>query len=215
MMRLHKIVLPLALLLLCTCTTTAHAAERMKVGFMMDFVTGVTIPIGDSDYKNFADASFKMGLRVGAVLYITDRFGIAPEGEFDFIVLEPDKTDFPSVSVGQANTSTAIYRERGLFGARYIINFGIGSFYLRTMLGVDHIGATTSVYVPVIGTTSASISSTGFALEPGAGVQFNVIRHLVVGFTTGFPIGFHDFGNNSRKFTSVDVDFLGVVGVRL
>ena len=213
MMRLHKIVLPLLLLLLCMCTTSAHAAERMKVGFMMDFVTGVTIPIGDSDYKNFADASFKMGLRLGAVLYITDRFAIAPEGEFDFIVLEPDKTDFPNLS-GTVNVNTGIYRERGLFGARYVINFGIGSFYLRTLLGVDHIGGTTSASIGGFG-GSTTFSSTGFALEPGAGVQFNVVRHLVVGFTTGFPIAFHDFGNNSRKFTSVDVDFLGVIGLRL
>lgn len=212
MMRVHKILPVLALVFLRV--GTAHAAERMKVGFMMDFVTGVTIPIADGDYKNFADASFKMGVRLGAVLYITDRFGIAPEGEFDVIFLEPDKTDFPSIS-GTFNASTAIYKERGLFGARYIINFGIGSFYLRTMLGVDHIGGTTTVSVGGIH-QSTDFSSTGFALEPGAGIQFNVVRHLVVGFTTGFPIAFHDFGNNTnRKFTAVDVDFMGVVGLRL
>ena len=101
-----------------------------------------------------------------------------------------------------------------LFGARYILNFGIGSFYLRTLLGVDHIGGTTRGSIGGIG-GSTDFSSTGFALEPGAGVQFNLIKHLVVGFTTGFPIGFHDFGNNSRKFTAVDVDFMGVVGLRL
>ena len=114
MMRLHRLLLAAALVFLCARTT--HAAERMKVGFMMDFVTGVTVPIGDSDYKKFADASFKMGLRIGAVIYITNRFGIAPEGEFDFIPLEPDKSDFPSSS-GTINISTSIYRERGLFGA--------------------------------------------------------------------------------------------------
>ncbi|MGZ3442210.1 MAG: hypothetical protein ACXVDD_21975, partial [Polyangia bacterium] len=140
MMRLHKILLPLALVLLCARTT--NAAERLKVAFMADFVTGVTIPIGDGDYKNFADASFKIGVRAGAVLYLTERFAIAPEGEFDFIPVEPDKTDFPS-SNGTISISTSIFRERVLFGARYIINFGIGSFYLRTLLGVDHIGGTT------------------------------------------------------------------------
>ncbi len=211
MMRLHKILLAAALVLLCARTTSA--AERMRVGFMADFVTGVTIPIADSDYKNFADASFKMGVRLGAVLYITQHFGIAPEGEFDFVVLEPDRTDFASAS-GTFSLSTSIFEERGMFGARYIFNFGIGSFYLRTMLGVDHIGGTTSASVGSIG-GSTDFSSTGFALEPGFGVQFNVVRHLVVGFTSGFPIAFHDFGNNSRKFTAVDVDFLGVIGVRL
>ena len=212
-MRLHKMLLVVALVLLCARTT--NAAERLKVGFMMDFVTGVTVPVADGDYKNFADASFKMGLRLGAVIYINDRFGIAPEGEFDFIPLEPDKTDFPS-SNGTVNVSTTIYRERGLFGARYILNFGIGSAYLRTMIGVDHIGGTTSASVGGFG-GSTDFSSTGFTLEPGAGVQFNIVRHLVVGFTTGFPIAFHSFGNNnnSRKFTAVDIDFMGVVGLRL
>jgi opacity protein-like surface antigen len=212
-MRLHKMLLAAALLLLCARTT--NAAERLKVGLMMDFVTGVTVPIGDGDYKSFADASFKMGLRLGAVIYINDRFGIAPEGEFDFIPLEPDKTDFPSSS-GTLNVSTSIYRERGLFGARYIYNFGIGSAYLRTMIGVDHIGGTTSASFGGIG-GSGDFSSTGFTLEPGAGVQFNIVKHLVVGFTTGFPIAFHNFGNNnnSRKFTAVDIDFMGVVGLRL
>jgi hypothetical protein len=212
MMRVHKFLPALALVLLCARTT--NAAERMKVGFMMDFVTGVTIPIGDHDYKNFADASFKIGLRIGAVLYISERFGIAPEGEFDFVYVEPDKQDFANVSGNGGSVSTTILRERGLFGARYIINFGIGSFYLRTMLGVDHIGYTTTVSAFGFN-TSSNYGSTGFALEPGAGVQFNVVRHLVVGFTTGFPIAFHDFGNNNYKFTAVDVDFMGVVGLRL
>ncbi len=213
MMRLHRLLLACALVLLCARTT--NAAERMKVGFLLDFITGVTIPIADGDYKNFADASFKIGIRAGAVLYISDRFGIAPEAEFDFIPLEPDKTDFPSTS-GTLNVSTAIYRERGLFGARFIFNFGIGSVYLRTMIGVDHIGGSTNIALGGF-STSPDFSSTGFTLEPGAGVQFNVVRHLVVGFSTGFPIAFHDFGNNddSRKFTAVDVDFLGVVGLRL
>jgi hypothetical protein len=211
MMRLHRLLLAVALLLLCARTT--NAAERLKVGFLLDFVTGVTIPIADGDYKNFADPSFKIGVRIGAVLYLTERFGIAPEGEFDFIPLEPDKTDFPSSS-GTINVSTSMFRERGLFGARFILNFGVGSVYVRTMLGVDHIGGSTSAAVGGFG-GSTDFSSTGFALEPGAGVQFNVVRHLVVGFTTGFPIAFHDFGNNSRKFTAVDVDFMGVVGVRL
>ncbi len=212
-MRLHKLCFAIALLLLCARTT--HAAERMKVGFMLDLVTGVSVPIGDSDYKNFADASFKVGLRIGAVLYLTEHWGIAPEGEFDFVPVEPDKSDFPSSS-GTINISTSIYRERGLFGARYIYNFGIGSVYARTMIGVDHIGGTASASVGGFG-GSTDFSSTGFTLEPGGGVQFNVVRHLVVGFTTGFPIAFHSFGNgnNNRKFTAVDIDFMGTVGLRL
>jgi hypothetical protein len=208
------LLLACALVLLCARTT--NAAERMKVGFMLDFITGVTVPIADSDYKNFADASFKIGLRAGAVLYITDRFGIAPEAEFDFIPLEPDKTDFASLN-GTVNVSTSMFRERGLFGARYIFNFGIGSVYARTMIGVDHLGGTTTFAVGGLN-QSSDFGSTAFTLEPGGGVQFNVVRHLVVGFTTGFPIAFYSVvlpGNVHHSFTAVDVDFLGVVGLRL
>ncbi|HEX9104951.1 MAG TPA: hypothetical protein VF997_22225 [Polyangia bacterium] len=212
-MRLHKLLLAGALVLLCARTT--NAAERMKVGFMADLVTGVSVPISDGDYKNFADASFKIGLRIGAVLYLSDRFAIAPEAEFDFLPVAPDKSDFPSSS-GTINVSTTINRERGLFGARYVFNFGIGSVYARTMIGVDHLGGTTSASVGGFG-GSTDFSSTGFTLEPGGGVQFNIVKHLVVGFSTGFPLAFHSFGsgNNNRKFTAVDIDFLAVVGVRL
>ena len=210
-MRLHKTIFATALFLLCARTT--HAAERLKVGLLLDGVIGATVPIGDSDYKKFADASFKLGVRAGAVLYISDRFGIAPEAEFDFVALMPDSTDFPSSS-GTVNVSTSLNEERGMFGARYIIHFGIGSFYLRTMIGVDHIGGTTHGSVGGI-SGSTDFSSTGFALEPGFGIQFNNIKHLVVGFTSGFPIAFHDFGNNRPHFTAVDVDFLAVVGFRM
>lgn len=212
-MRLHKALFATALLLLCGRTT--HAAERLKVGFMLDGVIGVSVPIADSDYKNFADASFKIGVRIGAVIYLTEHWGIAPEGEFDFLPVSPDKSDFPSSS-GTLTVSTSIYRERGLFGARYIYNFGIGSVYARTMIGVDHIGGTTSASFGGFG-GSTDFSSTGFTLEPGGGVQFNIVRHFVVGFTTGFPVAFHSFGNgnNNRKFTAVDIDFLAVAGLRL
>ena len=40
---------------------------------MVDFVNGVSIPIADGDYKNFADAAFKLGVRVGVVFYVLPR----------------------------------------------------------------------------------------------------------------------------------------------
>jgi hypothetical protein len=206
MMRLHKILLPLVLVLLCARTT--NAAESIKIGFLVDFVNGVTIPISDSDYKNYADASYKLGIRAGVVLYVLRNFGIAPEVEFDFIPVNSSDATFQKNGI-----DAQFYRERGLVGGRFIIPFGIGSFYMRAMFGVDHIGGSTSI--TVAGTRlSTDWSSTGFTFEPGVGVQFNVVKHLVVGFTTGFPIALHDFGTNKPSFTAVDVDFLGVVGAR-
>jgi hypothetical protein len=187
----------------------ARAAEEMKVGFMLDFTPGVAIPIGDSTYKHYFDASFQLGFRIGAVLYISRHFGIAPEGEFDFMPLTADSSQFPDY------THPSIFRERGLFGARFIIPFGIGSFYARFAMGVDHIGGNYTVNVGPFG-ASASVSSTAFAIQPGLGLQFNVIRHLVVGFATDFPIAWHNFtSSDNNKFTAVDVDFLAVIGLRI
>ncbi|HEX6834982.1 MAG TPA: hypothetical protein VF334_00340, partial [Polyangia bacterium] len=87
-------------------------------------------------------------------------------------------------------------------------------FYARAMFGVDHIGGTTSVTIAGA-RFSTDYSSTGFTFEPGLGIQFNIVKHLVIGFTTGFPIATHDFGNNKPHFTAVDVDFLAVVGFRM
>jgi len=186
----------------------------MKVGFLVDFVNGVSIPISDSDYKDFADASYKLGVRAGVVFYVSRNFGIAPEGEFDFIPINSSDHRFQNNSL-----DAQFYRERGLIGARFIIPFNVGSFYFRAMVGVDHIGGSVSVVTPFGVNNSTDFSSTGFTLEPGAGVQFNVVKHLVVGFATGFPVALHDFGNSSpassRKLTAVDVDFLAVIGVRL
>lgn len=206
-MRLHKFGFALALVLLCARTT--NAAERMRVGFMLDFVNGVSIPISDGDYKNFADPSYKLGLRVGAVLYLTDHIGLAPEAEFDFIPVNSNDSTFQRNGV-----DAQFYRERGIFGGRFIYNFGIGSAYARIGLGVDHIGGTTSITIAGA-RFSTDWSSTGFTFEPDVGIQFNVIKHLVVGVETGFPIATHDFGNGKPHFTAVDIDFLGVVGLRL
>ncbi len=205
-MRLHNMLMAGALLLLCARTT--HAAPP-KMGVMVDFVNGISIPIADSDYKNFADASYKLGIRGGVVFYVLPNFGIAPEAEFDFIPVNSNDGTF------QNNGFDAqFYRERGLIGSRFIIPFGIGSFYLRAMFGVYHIGGTVSVNV-IGNRISTDYSSTGFTFEPGLGVQFNIIKHLVIGLTTGFPIATHDFGNNKPHFTAVDVDFLAVVGFRM
>ena len=208
-MRVSKILLLAAMLLTCA---RANAAERMKVGFLGDLVTGVSIPIGDNDYQRFADPSFKIGLRLGVVLELSRSFSIAPEAEFDFVAVEPDRTDFPSVS-GTIGASTSIFDERGLFGARYIFPFALGAFYLRTLIGVDHLGGTSTVNIGGL-SGSSSFDSTAFALEPGAGIEFNIVRHLVIGFSTGFPIAFHHLSQN-RSFTAANIDLLATVGLRL
>ena len=204
-MRLHKLLFATALLLLCARTTYASP----KIGVMVDFVNGVSIPIADGDYKNFADASYKLGVRGGVVFYVLPMLGIAPEAEFDFIPMNSNDSTFQRNGI-----DAQFYRERGIFGARFIVPFGIGSFYARAMFDVDHIGD--SAAITIAGARfSTDYSSTGFTFEPGLGIQFNIVKHLVIGFATGFPIATHDFGTNRPHFTAVDVDFLAVVGFRM
>lgn len=206
-MRLLKLVLIAALL--SALATQAEARRRPKVGFLLDFVSGVSIPIADHDYKNFADASFKMGVRLGAQFRLLPHLAIAPEIEFDFVPVNSSDATF-----ARSHIDARFYRERGLFGARLIVPFDLGAFYFRAALGVDHIGGDTSIGIAGAN-VSTDWSSTGFTFEPGAGVEFHPVKHLVVGITTGFPIALHDFGKYRPHFTAVDVDFLAVVGLRL
>jgi Outer membrane protein beta-barrel domain len=213
MMRLHKILSSLVLLALFAGTARAE-----KVAFMVDGAAGISAPIGDNDYKNFADPSFKLSLRVGAVFYVHPKFGVAPEAQFDWIPVNSNDSTFQSRGI-----DAQVHRIRALGGGRFIVPFGIGSFYARVAMGVDYITGTFSVDVPIIGRQSTTGTSTAFTVEPGVGVQFNLARHLVAGLYTGFPIApNHSIVVNAaggtvsgRKFTAVDIDFLAVFGVRI
>jgi hypothetical protein len=84
----------------------------------------------------------------------------------------------------------------GPFGAK-----GVGAFFFRGVFGVDHIF--NGPYY-----RGGPYGPTAFAVEPGFGLQFHVVRHLVVGFAVDFPIGLFD------PFTAVDCQLLGFLGVR-
>src|SRR6202012_372857 len=57
------------------CARTTHAYEPMKTAFMLDFASGVAIPIADDNYTKLADPSFKLSLRAGVVFYVSRYFG--------------------------------------------------------------------------------------------------------------------------------------------
>jgi hypothetical protein len=212
----HKIAARMALAAFAAVTVAARSAEArdLKVGFMADFVQGLSIPIADGNYKKFADPSYKLGLRVGAVFYVRHNLGVAPEAEFDYSPVNTNDATYQSVGI-----DAQFNRVRGLFGGRVIVPFGIGSFYARLAIGVDYLTGSLGVILPVIGRQSTPYSSTAFTLEPGVGVQFNIVRHLVLGVTSGFPVAFHDTNKpltnlSTSAFTAVDIDFLAVLGVR-
>jgi opacity protein-like surface antigen len=213
-MRSHIIKLALLLALL-GAASTAHAE---KVTFMLDLAGGITIPIADDDYKSFTDTSFKLSLRPGAVFYINRHFGAAVEGELAWVPVNSNDTNFED-----NNIDARFHRVRLLGGGRFIVPFGIGSVYVRAALGLDHL--TGSITVPKSGPIrrSFSSSSTAFTFEPGLGVQFNVVRHLVVGLYCGFPIQTDqnlrftviNGVSTTTTFQPFDVDILAVIGFRL
>jgi hypothetical protein len=219
MMRSHNILLASALVLGILATSSpAQARETRGVGFMLDLAGGLTIPIADDDYKKFTDVSFKLSLRAGAVFYINRYFGAAVEGEFAWVPVNSNDNNFED-----NNIDARFHRIRVLGGGRFIIPFGIGSFYLRAALGLDHL--TGGITVPKSGPIQQTFnsSSTAFTFEPGLGVQFNVVRHLIVGLYTGFPIQTDQTlkftvingVSISRTFQPIDVDILAVIGFRL
>jgi opacity protein-like surface antigen len=212
MMRVHNYIL--ALLLATASVSRAHA-DRLKIAFMGDFVSGIAVPLGDSNYKKFTDPSFKVGVRAGAIFYVHPRFGIAPEAELDWIPINTNDNTYQNNQI-----DAQFNRVRFMLGGRFIVPFGIGSFYARIGFGVDYItGSTAPTFnIPLVGRLTTSFSSTAFGFEPGLGVQFNVVPHLVIGGAMGFPIASHNFGNTGplvTSFTAVDVDFLATIGLRI
>jgi hypothetical protein len=212
MMRLHNILFAILVL-----GFTAGYARAEKVSFMGDFAAGVTIPISDNDYKNFADPSFKLSLKAGAIFYVSRYFGVSAEGQFDWIPVNTNDNNYQNRSI-----DASFNRIRFLGGSRFIIPFGIGSFYVRIALGLDYLTGSFTYKPAGVVVGSQSSSSTAFTFEPGFGVQFNVVRHLVLGIYTGFPIDSDQTitfaagggGALTSTFKPVDVDILGVVGIR-
>lgn len=197
------------------CARTTHAYEPMKTAFMLDFASGIAIPISDDNYTKLADPSFKLSLRAGVVFYVSRYFGVAPELQFDYLPVNSDDGTFK-----QNNIDAKINRIRALAGGRFIVPFGFGSFYARVALGVDYItGDFSASAFGVTGSTSSS--STAFTVEPGVGVQFNIHRHIVVGLYMGFPIApSHDLAitvagfDFHHDFDAVDLDLLATIGFR-
>jgi hypothetical protein len=177
--------LVIALLIVAGFARPAEA-RRVDARFFMDFAPGIAVPIADAPWRAYTSPSFKFSLRVGAELWLARGFGIA--GEVD---LDPE----PLITTDRVQG-----RFRGMVGFRLLFGFGIGAFFIRHAIGAD--------YISRIPSGNILEAQAALAVEPGVGVQFRVIRHMVVGFTVDFPVGFF------QSLTAVDVQFLGFLGAR-
>jgi hypothetical protein len=177
---------PLFLILAISLFPSLAQARRVDARFLMDFAPGITVPIADGAWRDYTGPSFKFSLRIGGELWLARGFGIA--GEFD---LDPEPV----------MTSNGVQgRFRGMIGMRLLFGFGIGAFFIRHAIGGDYLGH--------VNHNGVFEGVGALAVEPGFGVQFRVVRHLVVGFSTDFPIAFYD-----SPFAA-DVQFLGFFGLR-
>jgi hypothetical protein len=177
--------LVVALLLL---GSSVAEARRVDSRFLMDFAPGIAVPIADDGWRGYTGPSFKFSLRIGGELWFHPGIGIAGEVDLD---PEPVMTG-PDGAVG---------RFRGLVGFRILFGFRIGAFFIRHAMGVDYLA---HVRAPGVFEAEGRL-----AVEPGMGVQFRVVRHLVVGFAVDFPIAFYS------PYLATDVQFLGFLGIRL
>ncbi len=198
------------------------SAKQLKVVGIAEGALGVSIPAADSDYRRFASPTFKLSLRGGAELWLSDLIGVAPDLQIDLI---PVKTNDATYRSGNFGVDTPFFRARFLFGARLLIalsrRFPLDAFF-RFAIGADYLtGSETASFNvgPIRGGGTINLSSTAFTLEPGFGLQFRFLRYGAAGVYAGFPVAFHDFGRadagNVRSFTAVDVDLLGFIGARI
>jgi hypothetical protein len=175
-----------------------------------EVVAGVAIPLGDDDYADVVDESFKLGLRGGSM----PAGGIGVEGSVDWTAINDDIGG----SVFGQSFDVSWNRFRVLAGARVGTIMGGDTPVLvfgRAGAGVDLVHV--SVTAEVLGVESEdSETDAGLALEIGGGALVS-LGSVAIGAQIAVPMGFHfedDDGDDStidHDYTSYDLDILGTI----
>ena len=189
---------------LAAAATLVLAIPSSRADGFGEVVVGIANPIGDSDYDNAVDTSFKLGVRAGEL----GKNGLGFEGALDWT---PISDNYGGSVLGQSlDVSWQRFRLQGglrfgkVLGSHNLMVFG------RALAGVDIIH--TSVSATVLGqTSSSSDTDTGLALEFGGGILVDA-GPVVLGGQLAIPFGFH-FDNSStdnvdRSYTAIDLDIL-------
>lgn len=175
---------------------STSAAQPSTRGFI-ELAGGIAQPIGDDDYTELIDTSFKLALRGGAWLSGDrgTRLGLEVGADYTFA-----NFDGPNVDARRL-------RLTGGFRGLVAVGGGLG-LMVRVAAGIDY----ASYEGDVIGFTFDG-TDVGFAVEAGGGVIFHIARTMYVGGQVAVPIGFHDAEDEGIDFTSIDVDVLVVLGL--
>jgi hypothetical protein len=208
----------LLIMMMLLAAPVARADKLVMHGYG-EGALGVSIPAGDSDYRNFASATFKFSLRGGLELWLFKRFGFAPEAQLDLFPVKTNDGTYRTVVNGTTiGVDTPFARYRFLIGGRFLFDFGIGAAYARFLVGADYLTGSEQASLGGF-TIRTGFSSTAFTLQPGVGVQFRFLRFMTAGASFDLPVAFHDFGRRDaggiQSFTAIDVDLLATIGFRI
>jgi hypothetical protein len=213
-------------------SSLACADEPLLRGYV-EAALGASVPIADSNYRNFAQATFKPSLRGGLELRVFKRLAVAPELQLDIVPVKTnDSTYRPTHLVGISDgvyVDTSFVRYRVLGGVRFILNFGVVAAFARFLVGVDYLNGSEGEPFSVHGTGrmmyfSLPLSSTAFTVQAGIGVQFRFLKYGIAGLSIDLPTANHDFGFangypkrdlvNIHSLKALDVDLLTTIGFR-
>jgi hypothetical protein len=188
---------------------TTTAIKTAAADGYFEGVAGLAVPVADDDYDNYADDSFKIGVRAGGGSGPT-----ALELSADFTMVNPE---FEGSDVADPSAQ----RYRVLIGARHRVPVGKASLFVRLGAGVDIARASVSGTIPVLGSYEYSDTDPGIAAEVGMGMTVPVGDKLYLGGHFAVPLAFH-FDENDQNdpndvyfdYTGVDLDLLFTIGTR-
>ena len=186
------------------------APARADDNGFAELVVGLANPIGDDDYDNFVDTSFKLGLRTGVFQGRPLSGGVHLGFELgaDWALADNALADQPAFDA-------TFHRLRFLGGGRVQVTVAQKlSLFCRAAAGIDY----------VIGEITGSLGALSFtweendlglALELGAGAVVEAGGYLF-GMQLALPIGWHDDtgGDIQYDYTSYEVDLLITAGTR-
>ncbi len=165
------------------------------------------VPLGDDDYENFVDQSFKLGARVSffGAPASRDKMNLGLELDFDWTPTANDLDD--------SNTLDASFtRLRALVAVRARKRLGANTMvFLRAGGGLDYVIG--SIKGTIIIPVDAEDNDLGVALELGGGVLTRIGGGFV-GMQVALPIALH-FGDQEPfdyDYTGVDFDLLFTAG---
>jgi len=186
---------------------TASATAQSHGDNSAEVIAGVVFPLGEDDYENFLDPSFKFGGRVvffGSARSRGRQVGL--EVDFDWTPAANDLDDTRWVDA-------SFNRFRVLAGARMRKDINPkASFFIRAAGGIDIV--TGRIEEQLLGTDWEE-NDLGVALEFGGGVTAH-LGDLLIGAQAAIPIAIHwdDDPNDywEYDYTGYDFDLLFTVG---